>query len=577
MRVYSLQVAWWETFGDKGRFSLGLAALWLVLTTSLLWWLPPSGHDAFDHAVRAVEVLKGWRCADFWPRFQPDWNAGTGSFAQGLYPPLTPWLDAALLMVVGEARRAVGLSLVLAVAAGAAVLSLFPKRGFGAWGLLWIVTPFAVANMATRATVTGEWSLVAVAGVLFLALPWGEELSTKEGCWLAMTVAVLVATRASVVPLLAVILGVTWFVMPGRAQIQRRLGEVTFWSLLGVLFSAPVWMPGVFRMGALEEGLLVVGEFDWRANFMFLPNARVDLNAALHAVTVIVFSLGLAGILYGRRADRAAYVWGVAGVVSVFFATPLSWPVWATGVLAKSPFPWHALGFASICGLGVLSRLRRPVLGVLFVAPVCLVPWHLAATGFPLHSELTGAELAQTVAAYRGGMPLLPAPPGYWAPGYEPFRSTLVVMNQPARLQLSEAGTRRRRWQVLTREEGEVVLPVQWWPEWTATVEGRRVPFRNRVGLVAVSVQPGVHDVQVELEPSWPRRLGGAISFSALVVVLGVVWLKRQSGLAVNSLDPGVRQSGGEGFRGPPDDGLGWLPQQLEGARLVDQVSPVRT
>jgi hypothetical protein len=74
---------------------------------------------------------------------------------------------------------------------------------------------------------------------------------------------------------------------------------------------------------------------------------------------------------------------------------------------------------------------------------------------------------------------------------------------------------------------GLVVLTDQWYPGWTATVDGRDAPIlRVDTALRAVAVGPGSHTIEYRYAPRWP--LTGLCITALTAALIGVVHARRR-------------------------------------------------
>jgi hypothetical protein len=74
---------------------------------------------------------------------------------------------------------------------------------------------------------------------------------------------------------------------------------------------------------------------------------------------------------------------------------------------------------------------------------------------------------------------------------------------------------------------GLVVLTDQWYPGWTATVDGRDAPvLRVDTALRAVAVGPGSHTIEYRYAPRWPLKGLGITALTAALV--GVIRTRRR-------------------------------------------------
>ncbi|HKN38576.1 MAG TPA: YfhO family protein [Acidimicrobiia bacterium] len=74
---------------------------------------------------------------------------------------------------------------------------------------------------------------------------------------------------------------------------------------------------------------------------------------------------------------------------------------------------------------------------------------------------------------------------------------------------------------------GLLVLSDQWYPGWTATVDGKPATIlRGDVALRAVALSPGAHRIRFRYQPRWP--LNGLAVFAFTVAVGAVLALGRR-------------------------------------------------
>ncbi len=69
-----------------------------------------------------------------------------------------------------------------------------------------------------------------------------------------------------------------------------------------------------------------------------------------------------------------------------------------------------------------------------------------------------------------------------------------------------------------------VLVPVQWWPEWSISVDGREVHHENHNGLVAIDGVPGDVDRAGGIAPFEVSRPWWGLSLLGVVALAGLVW-----------------------------------------------------
>jgi len=344
---------------------------------------------------------------------------------------------------------------------------------------------------------------------------------------------------------------------------------------------SPLWWPALREAGGLATEALVAGQYDWRSHHALAPGANAELGPVLLAIFGGL--VALVGLLLLRpdptapRSDRERPALA-ALAMALLLATPLSAPLWRLlGPMEMLQFPWRFLGPATILGVVLAAgwRGRRRLMALLLlVGPTALVPVELDS-GFPaLRPELGGAELARSCAIRYGLAPVLPALPGFSAPGFHPLESLRELDSREAAVEALREGPLPRVYRVTSARRAPVLLPLQWWPDLELLRDNETLAHTNAGGLVEVMVPAGSTVIRARLDPSRARRegglmlLAGALLLGALlghagfglftenllatispVVLLGLAWVGLIVGLqfdlrVLGSLQPWHRRAG---------------------------------
>jgi hypothetical protein len=272
---------------------------------------------------------------------------------------------------------------------------------------------------------------------------------------------------------------------------------------------------------ALHEALS--GDLGWRSNF--LP-AGAPLTEMLTLTGIALLTVAVVVALRGRRPERLIFVATV--VAGLLMTVAVSGPLWHLPGMAYLQFPWRFLGPTTIIALLAVDRLapRWQWLAVGFmVLPSAVVPFRLESQNARFPVSAPPAELARLAEAAWGLPPILPSARGFYAPGFDRLASLHELRTQPVTLTETTRTVLMGEWKVSTDSPTQVLLPVQWWPEWSVTVDGVEAPFVNRSGLVALECGGGVSIVCATLHASRSQALGLLLS---IVGVLVVGWLAKK-------------------------------------------------
>jgi hypothetical protein len=517
------------------KWAWGGALLISFALAALFWCCPPDGDDAYHHTIGAVEQARAWSEGAVYPRYHRGWNGGTGTFAPTIYSPIPLSVQGGLARIVGDGRRAVGLSLALAVLVAAAALLVFRRAQITA---LIVLNPYVMAIALSRSTTTEAWSLAGAAAVLSLALP-GTGLTRLRGLGLAAAVFWVAGSQVGMLLQLAWLLGAAWAVSlvsqrrdagDGTAGAMHSLTDAASWALAGLVAAAVLWLPSIIDARHLALPELVSGSLDWRQNF--LPDGS-ELGLLLTATAASLVGVALIVVARGRSTNRAALA--AAILVGVALSTPLSAPLWHLPKMEILQFPWRFLGPATLVAVIAVDDLRgrwQLASVMLLLLPLALLPVRVASMKDSVPTESSPPELAILAHQQWGLAPVLPSATGFYSTGFHRLASLERLMQQTAQVVVADRDAGGGSWRVVMSSPGTAVLPIQWWPEWKIVSEGRELVYANNWGLVAVDLEGGPHEIDASLKRSGSRTSGALLSitgFAALVARWILVGRDRRS------------------------------------------------
>jgi hypothetical protein len=497
-----------------------------VVLAVIFWIRPPRGDDSYHHTINAVEQARAWREGAVYPRYHRGWNHGTGSFLPTIYSPIPLSVQGGLAWMLGDAQRAVGISLAIAMLVGAVSLVGWSGRPIVA---VVVLAPYLMTALLARSTTTEAWALAAAAMVLPLALP-PVRASQWRGLGLAVGVALVAGCQVGMLLQLGWLLGAAWAVkllMVRRksigelAESVRALAFVGVWSASGLMTAAVLWVPAVVDARNLAIAELVSGPFDWRNNF--LPDGS-ELGMLLTATAV---SLAMIGLIVAVRGERAVGLpQAVAVGVGVFISSPLSTPLWQLPKMENLQFPWRILGpttLIAVIALASLGRRWRTIAVVILLVPLCLLPVRIGPREDSVPTASTPEEAAMIAHRQWGLLPILPTTTGSHALGYHRLESVDRLSRQSPRFETVARDALGGSWRVHSDHASVLLLPIQWWPEWRVAIGDRDTAYTNRWGLVAIEIDAGTTSVRATIGPSRSRRIGAVVSALGLSVLLLLV------------------------------------------------------
>jgi hypothetical protein len=499
-----------------------------VALAVLFWCCPPDGDDAYHHTMGAVEQVRAWQEGAVFPRYHRGWNGGTGTFAPTIYSPIPLSVQGGLAWAVGEGRRAVGISLAVALLTLSVSLVFWSGEPIAA---LAVLTPYVVAVAVSRSTTTEAWSLAGAATVLSLAMP-GVAMTRRRGLSLAAGIFWVAGCQVGMLVQLVWLLGAAWAVAlirnrksaeDGQTGGLRSLVSVMSWAIAGLLSAAILWLPAIVDARHLAVSELTSGPLDWRHNF--LPGAS-EIAVLLTAVAASL--VGAATIVVARGESRCRLPLAAAIAVGAAFCTPLSAPLWHVPKMAILQFPWRFLGLSTIVAVLAVTGLRgrwRTAAIVLLVLPLVLLPIRIGSTSDVVPTRSSPEELALIAHQQWGLAPVLPSARGFYSTGFDRIESLKRFARQEAKVVTVDRHAGEGSWRVVTDRSRPVLLPLQWWPEWRITVDAVDVGYSNQSGLVAVVLDRGVFEINASLDRSASRFIAVPLSVGGIALLLLLVWL----------------------------------------------------
>lgn len=596
----------WRDYGLLIALALGLLAAWPFLRYPGL----PRGTDAELHVLRTAELGYSLRAGNPYPRWAPDFFHGYGYPIFNYYAPLTYHLGNWLTLFHPEKAAAGAKTLFilshLLGAVGAYLLGReFGRQGGGVLGAAaFTFSPYILAvNPHIRGDLAEVFALALAPWALwFWELLWrGARNGALAGAIIAPAATLLShnLTGLTLMILLLLLSGWHWLVLGRSTQFWRAL----FAGILVMALTAYFWLPFVLERQHIQlENVVDEGHYDFREHFVPLNDLlsftpRQDWRATVSQIPMSIGPLSgllaMAGTLVAsfRRGLRRVLFYALTGAACFWLITPHSALVWENlPGLNFYQFPWRFLGpfaalsvplVASIGLLNIAEKYRSAILScglvlvALFALPgLDLLPWE---NGFetPL-TPLTYIHIEQE-GHWRGTtstndfvpvtVDMLPGPQDSLLASYETAvidRVNRYTVPQDALVEVLPDVPWRNRFQVQTAKKFVLRLYLFDFPGWRAYIDGEPAPIEiaHPEGFITVKVPPGAHEVLVQFEDTFPRKLGwGSAGIG------GIGWL----GWLIISARKGQKTAASEA---PPPDirALHWLAWTTAGLLIVSVV-----
>ncbi len=581
---------------------IAAAALALIPVLAIARPGIPHTADGYVHILRTLEVGQLLREGVLYPRWAPHFYLGYGYPFFNFYAAGSHWLAAvAALAGLGVLRGVAALQVValLLYPTGAylAARALYPVDADGraarpaalVSAALYLYAPLRFRELFVQGNLAQLLALALLpwcAWLLMEAVRRGDlRRSAAAGVALAGLVYAHHPSAFLGFPFLAVYaFAVALIARRERgASTGRRLAAAAAAFTLGVLLSAPFWLPSVVELRDVNITAMETGMFNARLNLLplaeLLSPARVLDDAALNPAQPN--SLGIAQIFMALGGLAVALKWALAParrqeagdakakaswtqrqagwtllVIASLLALSLvlmlaqAAPVWERLPLARFiAFPWRLLGpallWSALLGGAALylvpPRLRTAVLPALLilipfsVAPY-LFPRPFAAITEPTLADIARYELAGGARATASANEYLPR----WVVDPNPPADLAEAMRDGQtidpldRAALPPGSTAVRAAGGPLADSYRLDLPVAttvrirrfYFPGWRAWVDGRpaTVTPSSPHGLIEVEVPAGTHEFGVRFGATPSRVSGDVLALAGLAGVVALWW-----------------------------------------------------
>jgi hypothetical protein len=358
-------------------------------------------------------------------------------------------------------------------------------------------------------------------------------------------------------PLIVFAAGLLIFRSSRERRLQLVIGLASA-TALAALLGAIYWLPALAEGQYLNVAYFTGGNGfgDFHQNFLLLPTQdtpRSFLNLSL-AVSVALCLCALPTGL--RRVSESGMLWTmlIAGGLSAFMTTSLSYPIWAImpkADLIQFPSRWltamapFAAGLAGLAADAAMQQLRaapshrrwRYAQGLLLIISIvaCIaVSGYITLTrGRRAYNETVASQILETplpAALYEAVYTEEHRP--QWSAGFDYTRQTPVDATNgvtsavPIKLSVHEWKSARRSFAVTTDRPTTINVRTFWFPGWKVTTNGQVTTpaIRPEDGTIQFPVGEGTSEVQVVFEDVPIRSAAKALSGMAFLVLLALGW-----------------------------------------------------
>ena len=508
----------------------------------------PKGNDLPQHYQFAVTFRDSLSAGTIYPSWAPSVNAGFGDVGVRFYPPAAYYLLVLFFWTFNSWVYATAATVCALVLVGGCGVYLWCRESFGLrasliGGLLYVLIPYHV-NEIYNAFTFAEFAAASVLPFCFLfANRVLKRGATNDTIGLGVSLAALLLTHLPMAVIGSISLAVyaicIWIKCRDTGGMLRLLASLG----LGSLLSAFYWVRMVSELSFVNHTAdgFTSGDYDFRNNFVwsfFYSSAGQYSERSLGFIDLmllITLAVAVAGVAISYWRSNQAEWWFITGplavlVTGLFFATPISAPVWARiSLLQKTQFPWRwlavislvccvlaAAGFEQLKDLTQVGTQRIAIVlcGLMIAAATFTVAQVIRPAIFLDRATFeTTVEALATSKSCECWWPV-------WARSEALTTKTPVVSGERA-VTIESWQPTDRTFRVSAGDESLARVATFYYPNWHARVDGTEVDISpDANGAILVPLPSAQSHVELYFEESRVAHAANYLSIAAWVSLI---------------------------------------------------------
>jgi 6-pyruvoyl-tetrahydropterin synthase related domain len=517
-----------------------MAAAFVVLMPTFFLGIP-SGHDFEFHLNSWMEVLGQWKLGILYPRWAALAHFGYGEARFIFYPP-SSWMLGAALGAFLPWKIVPGVYEWIALTLSGCSMFLLARRYltrpdaiFAA--ALYAANPYHIVIVYWRSA-CAELLAGALLPLLLLAVLRSEKFERKATLSLGLIVSAAWLTNIPA----AVMLTYSLALLLTIAAIMRRslrpfvIGAVAL--LLGLALAGFYVVPVLYEQKWVEIAQVLSPGVRPQDNFLFTSlnnpdHDRFNLLISLLSAAEIIL-LGILCFLSRSWRTRSPKLWWMLLAWSAACALLLSS---ASFLLyrflpelryVQLPLRWLLclnVGFALLVTMATPRWLVRPLACLIMLAVLGFV-WHRVQ---PPWWDDAGdvAEMLdnqQNGTGYEGIDEYVPKPADVYEIKHDARRVTFEGEGS-ARIRITQWGPESKTFSANLSRPGDLVLKLFNYPAWKVAVNHRPVTTGTHeiTGEMVIRADAGENQVQITFARTCDREIGGIISLTTAILLLGAL------------------------------------------------------
>ncbi|MDD5567428.1 MAG: 6-pyruvoyl-tetrahydropterin synthase-related protein [Patescibacteria group bacterium] len=556
-----------------------LLALWPLFHVGF-----PANHDGNLYLNWLYEFDQGIKDGQLQPRWAPDVWLGYGSPVFNFVQPGFYYLAEGFHLTGLNLINSVKATIILAVVLGYLFMYLFSRTLWkNNWAALLSATlftwsPYHLGSIYLRGSLAELLAMAWWPLILFGLYRFVATLRLRNLLITAFGTAALMLSHNVLTIIFLPVAGAYLLIIAWRRWRVITVSLVSM--LLGAAWSAWFWLPAFIEKKYLNVELLFTGNRNYSDNFInlvqIISTEWKNYVFLIGLTGLVLIALALYTLLEakGRRHEygRRIWFWLAIFTVAVFMSSYSSCFIWeGIPFLRYFQFPWRWLALASLTtavlgGAIVLyhksiHKYSAPIILSLGLIILTLIINSSYAYPEGYYRNLPDAEYRpfrerekQIQESVRSGNKTIQVFFFSEMPEFFSKQTSLIGLEKLLEKKLSEytialgqsddatidippkiekvqgdveildakINSARYQFELLAKEDSVMQINSLWFPGWTATLDGKKIPIEiwSDLGIMRVEIPQGTHNLDIVFKNTTSRQIGNMVSLAGLIIMV---------------------------------------------------------
>ncbi len=391
---------------------------------------------------------------------------------------------------------------------------LFDRLSSLLGALIYIYVPYYLYDLYNRGSVGEVLALSVVPFILW-------QIERKSFFWTTVGLGFLVLSHNTLAVLFLPLI-IFYLTLDVLNSSNKRVLIYRYASMLalGLGLASFFWLPAIFDLQYTIFQKTPISDF----NMYFVGINLIGFSTLfIFLLTFVLFLIGK--IKFSKH--RLTVLLFIIGIISVFFATSLSVPLWKILPVSFIQFPFRFLSIAILCAaflvafaISVLPNRAKIIMVLLiFVLAFLSSKSYLIPSQFFERDDLYYSTNEGTTTVQNEYMPK-------WVKNQpnQHFKEKVELIEGKANINNLDYNSKQVVFDINSSGNSKVRINTIYFPGWKSTIDGNpsNIEYTNDRGVIDLSVPKGEHKIKLKFSETPLRLLADLISLFSLIILIGI-------------------------------------------------------